>query len=408
MSGTITTPRGINKKVVIGRQADLGTIATAGGTSEYLRRVNLNLDLSRDSITSQEVNPTQQVRFMAGTTRRVNGTLSGELSPGAYSRLWENLLRKTFVTGATVTATTISAAASTLTISGNSWLTLGFKVGDVVRCTGWTTTATANNNINLQIVALTATVMTFRNTGQEVLIAKTAGDNVTVAVVGKKSFVAATGQADLYETIEVLYDDLSPKISERFTGIKCVGARVNMPAAGLCTVEFQLVGRDKLTGAAAYFTSPSALNAQPVCNSVNGKVRLNGSDVATVTSMQLQIGTGVDAGPVMGQNLIPQIAIGTLSATGSMSCYMESSNAFYDLFDQETEFELHVFLESNGTLNAPFIVFSMPRVRMSSAAKSDSDRAIMQSVSFTALENISGGTGVASEATTISIQDSAA
>lgn len=407
MSGTITTTRGVNKIVAIGRQSSFGTIA-ATNAGALLRRINSTIDLSKDIFQSPEINPSQVVRFSQHGTRRVNGSVSGELAPGAYATLFENLLRRTFSAGVTYTATTITAGTATLTRGAGSWLTDGYKIGDVVRCTGWTAPATGNNNVNLQVIGLTSTVMTFRGTGQEVLTAKASGDSVTVSVVGKKTFVPNSGAADLYETIEHLYDDLSPKISERFVGLKVTGARLNLPASGLCTVDFQLIGRDKQTGSAAYFTAPTALNSQPTCRAVNGKVRLNGSDIASVTSMQLSISTGVEAGPVMGQNLLPQIALGTLSVGGSMTAYMEGTNTMYDLFDQETEVELLVLLESNGTANAPFISLTLPRVKLNSASKNDNDRSIMQSINFEALQNLTGGSGIASEQTVITLQDSAA
>ncbi len=71
-------------------------------------------------------------------------------------------MRSAFATAATTGAvTTIGLNATTRTISRStgSFITDGFKVGDIVRATGFV--ASANNNKNLRITAVAALSMTY-------------------------------------------------------------------------------------------------------------------------------------------------------------------------------------------------------------------------------------------------------
>jgi hypothetical protein len=57
---------------------------------------------------------------------------------------------------------------------------------------------------------------------------------------------------------------------------------------------------------------------------------------------------------------------------------------------------------------AEFMAFSLPRVKFGGADKDDGDKSIVQTLPFTALENVAGGAGTSSEATTFWVQDSLA
>jgi hypothetical protein len=50
----------------------------------------------------------------------------------------------------------------------------------------------------------------------------------------------------------------------------------------------------------------------------------------------------------------------------------------------------------------------LPNVKLGGATKSDGEQGLILTCPFTALYNSAGGTGIATEATTIAIQDTAA
>lgn len=402
--------KGINKQFIIAKETTFGTIAASGGASQVLRRVNGAMVLTKDAIRSQEILPSQQIRDARHGSRRVAGNLTGQLSPSTYVSFMEGLLRKNFTAGATTGAITVVTAAAgppgTFTRASGSYITDGFKVGDVVRWTGWTSTGTANNTRNYRIKDLTATVMTVTGTGNEVVAAKASGDSVTCTVVGKKAFMPASGQTSTSFSIEQWYPDATTPISERFVGCRVQSMRFNLPATGLLTVDTQIVGQDMQEGTSAYFSSPTAVTATNSLMAVNGTVKFNGADIALITGASFQIASSVEANPVVGSNIVPEIFMGTLTVDGQMSIYVQDQTIF-DLFLNENEVDLSFYLTADGTVNSSFINVVMNRVKLFSATKNDSDRSIMQAVSFQALEHVTGaGSGTKYEATTITIQDS--
>jgi len=399
---------GIETIVGLKKETTFGTIAGAA-SAQLIRRVDLSLDLSKDTYESAEKVSHAQVADFRHGVKRVGGTLNGELAPLSYKLPMQSIMRKDFVAGVNSTAlTNVTAAAGppgTFTRAGGSFLTDGFKVGDIVRWTGWTTTGTNNNTRNYQITALTALIMTVRGTGDEVVAAKASGDSVTCTVVGKRTHIPATGRTDDSYTVEKWFPDIAQ--SERYVGCKFSSMTVRLPATGIATISFTIVGQDMQTGTAAYFTAPTAVGTQAVTAAVNGKLRVAGADVATLTSLEFTLDWGVAGEPVVGSNLIPALTYGRGRVSGSFTAFFEDAT-LRDLFVNETEAAIITNVTTSSAITADFICFNMSRIKVGGAAKADADLGIVQTFPFTALLDTVGGTGVATENTTLSIQDSAA
>jgi hypothetical protein len=74
----------------------------------------------------------------------------------------------------------------------------------------------------------------------------------------------------------------------------------------------------------------------------------------------------------------------------------------------ETEVSLSIILSAANTAAADFVSFTFPRVKFGSAAKDDGEKNLVQTLSFVALRDGTGGAGTDSEASTVVIQDSQA
>lgn len=401
--------KGINKQVIVAEEGSFGAIAASGGGQQQ-RRIAATMQLGKDIYDSQEILPSQQQVDSRHGVRRGTGSHQGQLSPGTYGWAMEGLMRNDFAAGVSTGAlTNVTAAAGppgTFTRAAGSFLTDGFKVGDVVRWSGWSTTGTANNARNYRITDLTALIMSTTGTGNEVVAAKAAGDSVTCTVVGKKLFTPDSGQILKSYTVEHWYPDADTAISERFVGVRVASMRFQMPATGLITTDMQLVAQDMQEGTARYFTSPAPISTTRSLAAVSGLVRLNGADVATITGASLAISAAIEANPVMGSDIVPEIYPGMLSFGGQITVLLRDQSMM-TAFKNEVEGDLLIFLTSDKTVNSPFTAFSMSRVKFNSAAKSDSDRSIIQTVAFAGLQHISGtGAGTKFEKTTLTIQDS--
>lgn len=402
----MTIAAGIEKVVGIKRETTAGMIAGASG-AQLLQRVNLNIALNKDTYSSARKNSTAMKSDMRHGVRRVLGTLDDELAPGATKMAMEAILRKDWATAATTGAiTTVAAAAGppgTFTRSSGSYFTDGFKVGDIVRWTGWATTGANNNTRNYQITALTALIMTVRGTNNEVVAAKAAGDSVTCTVVGKKSYIPNTGRTDYSHTIEEWYADIAQ--SERYVGCKFSSMKVTMPTTGMATISYTIVGLDLQTGTAAYFTSPTAVISTSTVAAVNGTMRVSSTDVAVLTGLEFTLDWGTQGEPVVGSNVLPALVHGEASLTGSFTAFFEDAT-LRDLFVNETEASLTAVLTTNNTITADFIGFTMPRIKVGGAAKQDAATGIVQTFPFESLYDSTGAATTGTDATILSVQDS--
>jgi len=405
----MTIATGVAKKLVYKKQSALGTIATASG-AQYLRRVTSTIDLKKATYQSAEIRSDYQRADFRHGIRTVDGTISGELSPGSYSDFLGSAVRQAWqspsTTGAltTVTAASTSGAAGTFTRSGGSYLTDGFKIGDVVRWTGWATTGVPNNTHNFLITALTALVMTGTMLDGVAVGAKAAGDSVTCTVQGKKNWIPSTGHLREYYTIEHAYSDITQ--SEVFTDCVISQAMLKMPASGMNTIEFPILGLNMTTGTTAYFTTPTAAVGTGVTAAANGALYIGGVVVGLVTGLDITLnGNYSTPGGVVGSNVEPDIFQGSIDVTGNATVLFQDGT-FRDYFLNETEVSLIAVFTTANTASADFFGVTMSRLKFGGASKDDGEKGLTLTMPFTALLNTAGGAAVANLGTTISFQDS--
>lgn len=400
---------GINK-IVTYKAEGSGWGVLAGPTlGKVLRRVTSTFNLDKESYESSEIRTDYQVADFRHGVRSVSGSLSGELSPGTYSDFMSAALARDFSTGiaSAAHAITISGAGNPfylLTRASGSYVTDGFKVGDVVRIS---VTGNANNiNKNLLVVSVLALNMTVLVLNGSTMTAETTGATAVVTVFGKKTFAPLTGHLDKSFTVEEFYDDIDQ--SEVFTGMKVNTMSMALPATGLVTCDFGFMGKDMaLTGTSQYFTSPTAQGTSGIFASVNGALIVNGAIVALLTNLNININRNMQNATVVGSNSVVEMFEGRIAVDGDFSAYFENAT-FRDIFANETEASLVVALTTSSAANADFVSIALPRIKVNSNTRDDGEQGISAQHSFVALLNTAGGTGVQSERTTISIQDSLA
>ena len=409
----MTIATGIAKRVTYKKEVTMGLIpAATAPLGQSIRRLSSNLDLKKATYKSNEIRTDYQISDFRHGVRSVDGTLAGELSVGTYGdfiatacrQLWQTLI----TTGpiALLSSTLTTALVGTITTTGTSFLTLGFKVGDVVRTTGWTTTATNLNSRNMWITALTATVMTVQFIDGNTALpfqTKVAGDTVTLVQAGKKTWVPVSGQTNESYSIEHWFSDIGQ--SEVFSGCRIKDLSVKLPATGFCTIDISMMGLNMLAAQSQYFTTPLAPNTGGTLASVNGALYMNGAQVGLITSMDVKIDAGMTSGGVVGQNIQPDIFAGNVDVSGSLTVYFQDA-ILRDLFVNETECALMAVFTTNNTANADFLSIVMPRIKVGGASKDDGEKGLTMTMPYQALININGGAGIATNNTTIGFQDS--
>jgi hypothetical protein len=402
---------GIRKQTTFKKQSALGTPAIGAG-GQILRRETSVFSLNKANFESTEIVSHQQSTGTRHGMQSPTGKIAGLLSPGTYKLLMATALRKDFVAGSTtgaltnVTAAVTTGASGTFTRAAGSFLTDGFKIGDIVTWTGWTTTGVPNNSHNFQITALTATVMTGTMIDGVAVGAKASGDSVTATVKGKKTIAPLTGHTNDYFTFEEWYPDVAQ--SELFTDCKLGQMTFDLPANGNSKVTFDLMALARTQATAQQFTSPAVETTTGIISSVTGDLIVGGVAQAAVTGLQLTIAEGAaNVGPVIGSVFAPDITVGWIKVTGSFTAYFQD-NVLPTAHLNETLLALNMACSVDNTPNSDVVGLVISQLKLTSDAPDDGPKAILRTYSFVGQLNAAGGAALATDQTILSIQDSQA
>ena len=381
--------------------------ANSGG--QLLRRVATTLNLRKDVYRSNEIRSDRQIGDMRHGARRVEGGVSGELSPQTYFPLFEAAHRHTAVTTITddeavFTSVESDASTSKFTFGGGDPVAEGYRVGDIIRFTGLATTA--NNNRNFVIVGFGGT------SNREVTVypaptTATADTEFDVARPGKASFVPASGHVSRKFLFEVYNEDID--LSRVFKECRISGYRLSLPATGMATVEVMAMGRDMevLTGGSApFFGTPTANSTTGILAAVNGALYVSGTKIGVVTSLDVDFAMNAEAQPVVGQNFMPEIFLGAARVTGNVSVMLENASLL-DAFLNETEGSLLSLMETGTAQPADAMAVYIPRIKFGQAdVQTTGEGAQIVSMTYEALRYLGTGPGI--EGTTIRLHDTAA
>lgn len=394
----------IKRKVFIGKQSALGTKAlySAGKTYNY-RDGGLSGGLTKEAFESNTIRTDQQRQNASHGTRSVSKTLDQEFQVGGHTALLEGALRSAFATAATtgsLTTVGINATTRTLSRSTGSFITDGFKVGDIIRASGFV--ATVNNGKNLRLATVAALSMTYvADAWLGTLTTETAGATVTLSAAGKKLSVPLTGHTNDYFTIEEWNEDIAQ--SETDLDCKVSSMAIDIPANGNATINFGFLGRNATYATSQYFSSPTAAPNGDLLAGTTGLLSYNGVDSVVLTNVSINLDAGAEIKAVVGSNISPDVFTSAVVVSGSMSALYEDATILND-FDDEVEAPLFVYLFANDTAASDFVIIKLPNVKINSAEKGSDGTAISLSSNFSAGVLLDGSK--VKEQTTLVIVDS--
>lgn len=342
------------------RYAPETTFGTAGTAARALRRVSSSLNLSKDAFTSNEVRSDQQVFDARHGVRRVAGGIQGELSTQTFDDFIEASLRGTWATGGTgsnTQLTTLTVSASAFVAGGGSFITQGFKVGDVVRLSGF---SHANVGRNFRITSLTALNMGVFPAPA----AMTSQSTFTIAAAGRK---VTTGVQRRSFTVEQHYPETD--FSEVFLGCRVASMSLSLPPTGMATIGLDFQGQDGqylAAPAAPFFASPTAETTTGILTGLSGSLVINGAASAIVTALDLQVQNNLSSTPVVGSAIVPEIFYGRTVVTGNVSVYL-NDESLMNVFLNESEIDIVAQLDAAGSTD--FLCISVSRVKFTGASK---------------------------------------
>lgn len=397
--------KGVDKKIAYRKESAWGTIAADGVAAKQLRRVTSQFNQTAETLQSAEIRQDYQIADYRLGSLSTEGSLNGELSPGTYSDFFAAALAKDFVAGGTTTGASLTIATSgsfyTITRAAGSWLTDGFYVGNVIRLSG-AGFAPANVGKNIQILSITALVLTVRTFDANTLTPEGPIAAAGAAVVGKQTFAPLTGHTSDSFTVEEFYGG-GVNVSEVHAGNKVGSIAVQLPASGFCTVDVSFMGKGMMkTGNTQHFATATAASTSGLTVGISGSVLVNGVPAGVITNASFTLDRGLEAAVVVGSKYAADIFDGRVNVTGDFSTYLENP-VYRDYFINETKISLVFALTTGSEANAEVISFVLPSVKLGSATRNDGEAGIVQDHSFQALLNSVTTGGL--PATTLLVQD---
>lgn len=384
--------------------------AESGSGGAILRRATGTIDLVKPEVTSAEKRTDFQEQNVIHGTRSVNWQISSELYGGDYEDFLAAALRRDFAAVSTISETTstdeftISSGVLTRGNGSASFITDGLYEGLIIRLTGMNTAG--NNSRNLRITAMTATTLTLAavDGGAAVADDSGGGGSATIVVPGKNSYIPSTGHTSNTFTIEK--HDTKTDTSHVAHGCKVGTVEMSVQPDQPVALNFTGLGINRASYSAAnapVLTSPTAAGTGAAMSAGIGFVRVGGSSVACITSLDLTIEDGLSVVPVAFGNESCDVFYGPRAEVTGTFTALKQNITLSDYFDDETEVTLDFFIAAPGSEPRSFINLYLKRVKLNSADEDDPDGPTVQTFSFRALKPATA-TGVNS--TVIAIQDS--
>lgn len=341
-----------------GASGATGFRPSGGGGMNLNKRVFASNEIRRDGL---------QIMGRHGM-KSVAGSLNAELSLGTFDALFEALMRDTW--GAVLTATqsdftSITTTTTTIVAASGSFITKGFRVGDIVQLTGHATTA--NNSKNLTITALTATVMTVAET---LVLDAVADTSFTITRTKKLTRLASTTYLDRTFSIEEYGIDTD--LSELYTGCAITSLRLQMQPSGMVQLTWGLVGTDAqalATGTSPYFTNPTLTTSLPMVTT-DATLYVDGVAQLDLTSFDITLAVNAQGAEVVGSYVTPAMFTNALAVTGSFAALRKDLTRLTG-FINETTYSIGLKCIENEAEPKDFFSVFLPSVKFADVNKNE-------------------------------------
>jgi hypothetical protein len=391
--------------IAAGSLTELGYIAEVsfGSTPvssafQRIRDVSFSVNLQKEAYQSEERRSDRQRQDVRHGYRSVSGDIVGELSQQSWDDFIQAIMGGTWATGASAPFTSVASNSAThrITVGSANFPTLGVRVGDVF---GIAATPAVAGLTDRFFTALSVGVSTIEV--EPGTIGTTATASATISVAGRK---VAIGNTYRSFTIERWLSDRN--LYQQFRGVRMSQMTISIPASGMVTATFSVVGRDgtsfsPTTVASGYTATPQTT---PFA-AVNGEIYEGGVVLGLVTAAEISINNTLAGPQVIGTDLTPDILFGRFADVSGTITVLFTSPDMHSKFVTETETTLIIRLQNKDALDSTteFVSIVLPRIKYSGGDVDDSpDTGITVTMPFVALKPIAAN--VTQGTSSISIQ----
>lgn len=360
---------------------------------DIIRHTGTTLGLSKEALQSEEIRDDRQIADFRHGARQVGGDISIELSYGSFDTILEATLLGTWVANTTTDSQSLSAAVGSFNRAAGSFITDGFAVNDIVVSSGFTK---AGNRGRFRITALTATAMTVTALQGQTMEVEAAAAGRQIDSLRAKLKAGTTRRSF---TVERYFGDIltADKPFHRFTGVEFNTLQLQINANAMITGTIGVIGKDMLTDTVIVTgaTYNPATTTSPL-DSFTGTLNENGTPIAVVTEIQLNLDNGLDPRYVVGSKTTLRPSIGRSNCSGQITAYFENS-LLLDKFINETESSILFNLPDGAGNN---LKFTLPRIKYNGGQPDvQGDGPITLSMPFQALLDSATGTNLIIERT---------
>lgn len=322
---------------------------------------------------SREIRSDRQITDVVRTQAMGSGSLGIEMSYAAHDDLLAALLCSAgWSSPVTVTATTISAAASDNSFNSSASGFGSFAVGQWVKVGGF---ATAANNGWFKILTKTTAKITV-NGGT--LVNESATPSVTI----KMGAQILNGTTLTSFSIEKLFSDLT-NIFEVTRGAVINQGSISTAADALMTGSFDLMSKLPASATATIGTSYTAAPTNSIMSGVESLTGvLEGQASISINSMSFQVNNNMGGRLICGALGPQSFRMGSINATGTVVMYFETS-AVMNKYLAFTSTSL-AFIVVDGAGNSYVVDF--PKIKFTSGQRvaGGQNQDIMASMAFEA------------------------
>jgi len=392
---SVTVATGENRVISMKKQTGCGVPAATGAGATILHRSpgGFSFTDETEGVSIPTSNSLGQPDPMEEGMFRVSGQLPSPMLLGAHSEIDESIARRDFTAGPTTTA---SAGDEITTQNGNQFVRAAGG-GESFLTDGWLAGMSfpaanlpdaANNDINLTVTAVAATVLTVAET----LVDNAVGDaDAVLAMPGHYTFNPTTARTKNYFTIDDY--DLEPDQSTRLEDVVWTGMSVSIPGgSNPATVQYTGIGRNGTpleTVESPWFTTPTEPTVRGLASPV-GTVFIDGVVSAVITDASFNIDWQAEGRDAVGSQLIIDIFYGKPTVGGSFTA-IRIDNALQKKAKAATRISILFRIEEAGTDPKDFKSFYFPKCRIG-VSKGDDEKATPETITFSA-EHQTGVTG---------------
>lgn len=322
-----------------------------------LRATGRNVNLEKNILESDEVDPDGQQTDVRHGFNRVAGTPGFQLSLADYDDFLEFVMGDTWYTVAVTGSPDMGAIAATNQFkrATGSFITDGFRPGDVIRTSGFTATA---NNGDWRVTAVTATELTVIEPTGVVIEDETNASGKSLTFPGKRLDVSTTLFTFLMERA---FADVTQ--FQVFNGVAVDQWQMNVQPEAIIGGTFSLLGMSAaaLAGASASAVAPAAATSNSPFAAFDGAIFEGAIKNAVATAVEFTLARNRSLNPVIGSKFSPDVFEGTANLNGTLTAYFEDAVLLNKFIDETESTMWFRFDDPNSATDFMSIVF--PRVK---------------------------------------------